>query len=1058
MKKIFFLISIMTSLQSAFSQMRITGTVLSSVDKLPLQGVTVSVKNTTRATTTDSKGTFSIWVDSSSALLFSHIGYTTQQLTAGNDQHLMVILQLSSALLSEVTVSTGYQDIPGQRTTGSFGKINNATLDRVVNTNIIAKLEGLTSGLYFSKANKKTELAVRGLSTLNAATEPLIVVDNFPYEGNMNDINPNDVESVTILKDAAAASIWGAKAGNGVIVITTKKASFNQQPRVTFNTNITVQQKPDLYYSPAFLNSSDFIDVEKFLFSKGFYNSALGNTTNRPVISPVVEILAKQKAGQLSAADADAIINSYRNYDFRNDMSHDLYQQAVKQQYALNFSGGSSFINYNFSLGYDKIKLNTVGDEQQRKTITTSVNIKPFSKLEIGGGVMYTMNDNASNSLPALTPGSGKSAYYPYARLADENGNPLPLEQSFRMSYTDTAGAGRLLDWKFWPLDELRLRDFTTSSGHLLLRLSAKYSFTTSLNAEIRYVYETSAEEKHNYTPVGSFYARNLVNEFSQRSGNTVKRNLPYGGYLDQFWNNLSSSSLRGQLNYAASFNEQHSISAIMGAEIRNTKSSTQSGRTYGYDNNLTTYANVDALTNFTYWDNLGQSSIPSITSFGEETDRFVSFYSNASYTFRSRYTATASARRDASNIFGVNTNNKWQPLWSAGLAWNLSSESFYNLPWLPLLKLRTSYGYSGNVVPLSALTTINYNSNPNSLTNLTYASVFNPPNPDLHWEKTGMINFGLDLASKNNRIKTSIDYYRKASTGLLAPDLVDPTVGVSSMTKNTADLLGHGIDLDIQATIINSKLVWQVQQIFSWVTNKVTRYYAPAQTPFTLLTDGYSINPIPGRAPYSLVSYKWAGLDPSTGDPMAYYLGQPSKDYPYIAAKATLADLVFHGTTRPAFFGNCINTFSFQKFTLTANIAYKFHYWCRRQVLSYNAMFNQWVTNKEFSQRWQKPGDEQFTNVPSMVYPANTNRDRIYTFSSASVEKGDLIRLQDLALSYTFGKVRVAKAIINSLQLYAFATNGPLLWVANKKGLDPDYGTSTPPSVSISFGLKTTF
>lgn len=320
------------------------------------------------------------------------------------------------------------------------------------------------------------------------------------------------------------------------------------------------------------------------------------------------------------------------------------------------------------------------------------------------------------------------------------------------------------------------------------------------------------------------------------------------------------------------------------------------------------------------------------------------------------------------------------------------------------------------------------------------------------------MINFGLDFAFKNDRIKGSLDYYRKNSTDLLASTAVDPTVGVGNMTKNTADLIGHGLDLDLTANIIRGKLNWQSQLVFSYVTNKVTRYYAVAQTPFTLLTDGYSINPVPGKAPYSLISYKWAGLDPATGDPMVYYLGAPSKDYASIGSKATINDLVFSGTTRPPYYGNFINSVSFQGFTLTANMAFKFSYWFRRQALSYNTLFNQWAGNREFSQRWQKPGDETSTNVPSMIYPVNNNRDRAYIFSSASVERGDLIRLQDLSLNYTFDKLRVGKTVIQSSQLYIYAANCGILWRANNKGLDPDYGTSTPPPLSISLGIKTTF
>jgi TonB-linked SusC/RagA family outer membrane protein len=959
--------------------------------------------------------------------------------------------------MEEVTVSTGYQEIPGERTTGSFSKINNAALDRVVNTNIIEKLEGLAPGLYFSRVNKKTELAVRGLSTINAGTEPLIVLDNFPYEGNISDINPNDVESVTVLKDASAASIWGAKAGNGVIVITTKKAAFNQTPRVSFNSNVSLQQKPDLSYSPAFMNPSDFIDVEQLLFEKGFYNSALSNTTSRPVISPVVEILAKQKSGQLSADDAAAKINALRNYDIRNDMAHYLYRPSLKQQYALNFSGGSSFLNYMFSLGCDNIRANTVGDDQQRKTLATSFNIKPFSKLQLGAYLSYTLNNAASNSITDLSPSGGKTSIYPYARLVDNNGNALPLEKFYRSAFLDTSGAGLLLDWKYRPLEELHQKDLSLSTQHIIARLSAQYSFTSLLNAQVKYQIEKSGAQQHYYTSPESFYARNLVNLYSQRTASGIQRNIPYGGYLDQQWDDLSSYSLRAQANYAASFNSFHHLSAMAGTEVRNTNTTSQSGRTYGYDDDMTTYANIDYVSSFTQWASLGFNTIPSSISFSDLTNRFVSFFANASYTYKSRYTLTASARKDASNIFGVNTNQKWQPLWSSGLSWNLSSEPFYHLPWLPLLKLRTSYGCSGNVIPMSALATIGYNG-PNSATNFTYAGVRTPPNPDLRWEKLHMFNAGVDFESKNNRFNGTIDYYRKNAIDLLGTTAVDPTVGFSNMLKNTANLVGQGLDLDLAASLQMGNLRWQPRLLFSYVTNKITKYYSASTSLTALVNNGYNISPVEGQKPYSLASYKWAGLDPATGNPIGYYLGSVSQDYQSIVNKATMDDISFEGTTRPPFYGNFINSFSLKGFTLTANIAYKFHYWFRRQTLSYSALYNFWIQNSEFASRWQKPGDEATTPVPSMNYPANNNRDQFYAFSQASVEKGDTWRLQDISLNYTFDQLRIGKAVAQSLQLYIYAGNGPILWRANTKALDPDYGTATPPAFSISFGFKTTF
>jgi hypothetical protein len=373
------------------------------------------------------------------------------------------------------------------------------------------------------------------------------------------------------------------------------------------------------------------------------------------------------------------------------------------------------------------------------------------------------------------------------------------------------------------------------------------------------------------------------------------------------------------------------------------------------------------------------------------------------------------------------------------------------------MVKLRASYGCNGNLVPAPALPIIRY-SPANATTNLIFAGVASPPNPDLHWEKVRMVNLGLDLASKNDRIRSSIDYYRKNAIDLVGPTPVDPTSGVSSMNKNTASLVGHGLDLDLTVLVIRKPFIWQSQLFFSYVTNKITGYRSGSFTPANVVGDGYNIGAVQGQKPYSLASYRWAGLDPQTGDPLGYFNDAVSKDYSSITGEAAITDIVFQGTTRPPYFGSWLNSFSYKGFTLSANLVYKFRYLFRRQVLNYTTLFNSWVGNNEYAQRWQKPGDEQFTNVPSLVYPAVNKRDQFYSLSEASVEKGDLIRLQDVNLNYTFNELHLCKKQLQSVQLYVYASNFGLIWRANKKGLDPDYGTATPPSLSISFGLKTTF
>jgi len=296
----------------------------------PIGGVTVSIKGTDISTATDGNGEFSLKsVERDAILVFTHVSMETFELKASDKSELTITLKPKARALSDVQViaNTGYQRIPKERATGSFEFINNEELNRRVGTDILSRLEGVSSGLLFDRRLQEgnensintNNIIIRGLSTLNEAMkQPLIVVNNMPYDGDINNINPNDVETITVLKDAAAASIWGARAGNGVIVITTKQGKFNQPLSVSINTNLNVSGKPDLFKYRQ-MSVSDYIAVEKFLFDNGYFDGDLANTSTYPALSPVVEILAKQRDGAISAAEASAQIDALKKMDVRND-------------------------------------------------------------------------------------------------------------------------------------------------------------------------------------------------------------------------------------------------------------------------------------------------------------------------------------------------------------------------------------------------------------------------------------------------------------------------------------------------------------------------------------------------------------------------------------------------------------------------------------------------------------------------------------------------------------------------------------------------------------------
>lgn len=1031
------------------------GKVTDAISKLPLNGAVVELWASKKKAVTDKNGGFAIDKNTGAdTLTISHIGYVSKALFLQADRSgfLSVSLEPATQELGNVdVVQTGYQTIARERATGSFEKVGNKELNQLSGFGILARLEGVSS-ILFDKNGSRPPISIRGYASIESSNAPLIILDNFPYEGDINNINPNDVEDVTILKDAAAASIWGTRAGNGVIVINTKKGKYQQPVKIGFNTNFTTVQKPDLFYKKL-MSSSDFIDAEQFIYGKGYFTSQIGSSS-RPALSPAVEILTKQTAGQLSAADAVTQIDALRGTDVRNDFERYLYRDAIYQQYSINASGGSTTVSWLMSAGYDR-NLDQLSDGLDRYNTNLQNMFRPTNNLEIGTGITYTNSKNRLGNSPYSTFYN----LYPYAKLADVNGNALPVGKLFRQSYIDTAGQGKLLDWNYYPLTDDGHINNTTSIQDILINISAKYRFSKWLSMDVRYQYEGQNTDYKNYRDTGSYYVRNLVNQYSQlnRATGAVKYIVPDGGIADLSSGTLDAQKARAQLNMNRTWG-RNNVVALAGAEISQSHSYSNSSTLYGYNPDLATVSSVDYANPYPNYVTGFTSYVPNTTQVTDRRNRFVSEFANAAYTYDSRYTISGSTRRDASNLFGVNSNDRWQPLWSAGAAWAVSNEKFYHWQWLPYLKIRGTMGYSGNVNTLkSAVTTLRYSPFAANFTNLPYASVVQYADPDLRWEKTRTMNAGLDFATKNRGLTGSFDVYFKKGTDLFGPTPFDYTTGTpSTIDKNVADMNGHGLEISLNAKVIDQKFKWNSQLLFNYATTKLVRYYNTSALGSSFVSDGSTIKPLVGRPLFSLLTYKWAGLD-SAGNPKGIVGGKASTDYTAITGLGTpINALVYGGQATPPVYGNWTNVFLWKGFSLTANISYRLDYYFQKQSVNYTSLFLGVVQPADFKDRWQKPGDENIATVPSMVYPANSNRDIFYAYSSVLTRKADNIRLQYINLGYSLNRKMLKTMPFENIQMYVNITGLGILWRANKDGLDPDYDSSYPPSRSIAIGLRT--
>ncbi|MCO5946730.1 SusC/RagA family TonB-linked outer membrane protein [Mucilaginibacter flavidus] len=1044
-----------------------------------LHGATVKLKEGSTITITDQNGDFEInSPETTGTLIISFVGYKPIEVNFSQTEtgpFKIVLIENQSTLREVSVVSTGYQTLPKERATGSFAQINNPLLNRRVSTDILSRLEGIVPGLLFNRntlnsSNGVADISIRGVSTINAQKQPLIVLDGFPYDGDINNINPNSIESISILKDAAAASIWGVKSGNGVIVITSKHGLRNQKTLIEFNSNVTVGEKLNLKYNSNFLNSNDFINYEQALFSKGYYDDDL--STGYVAVSPAVAILDKQRSGLISSSEAANQLNTLRNIDVRNDLSKYFYQPSVNQQYSLNLKGGSTNSDYFFSVGYDNNKSNEVGNLNDRLAISSNYNFYPVKNLTISAGVNYVQTSATANSpLANINGGNTKSGLYPYAQLVDSKSNSLSIVKDYASSFVDTAGNGRYYDWKYRPLDELHNADNKSTSTDNRINFGIKYDFLKGFSAELKYQYERQHISGNNYLSDQTYYTGDLINQFTQGyPSTTLTYPIPQGGILQQSSNDLYSNHGRFQLNYSKKFNSNNELNVIAGAEISSAVTQSNSNTAYGYSKENSTTSNIDAVTYFPTYPSTYDSQIPNSLGFGKFTDHYLSYFSNAAYTYKERYVISASGRIDQSNLFGVNTNQKGVPLYSTGLAWLFSKESFFHSSWLDYGKLRATYGYNGNVdKTVAAFTTQKQiGGNGNYYYGIPFLIVDKPGNPDLRWEKIRNINLGLDFSTKNGLVSGYVEIYFKKGADLIGDTQLPPTTGFIKYRGNYADIKGSGIDVALNSENIRSdNFKWVTNFLFSKESNIVTKYNVQQTVNTCFLSgsgNGTNVIPLQGRPLYAIYSYRWAGLSHDTGDPQGYLNGIVSKDYNAIINTTTPNNFKYDGPSRPTIYGSLRNNFTYHAISLSFNLIYKFNYYFRKPSIDYGALAQSWFGNSDFITRWQKPGDEITNNVPSTAYPPfDTQRQTFYSYSTALVAKGDHIRLQDITLSYTLDNLSSKKLPFRKLQIYYYINNVAILWRANHSHLDPNlYANGSyevlPIPRTYAIGLKANF
>lgn len=1066
MKYVSYIILFKIFCSAGYAQELLKGRILDAETSKPIHGATISYPSIARPVRSNAHGEFSISGSRGMEAKISHLGYTDlKQVWPDNGDTATFRLTRIVHAIDSIVVSTGYQHIPKERATGSFDHINERELNISTSGDIMERLEGIVSGLDFDRRmegsitntlsslmsnGKSVSLSIRGLSTLHSNTAPLIILDNFPYEGDLASINPNDIQSVTVLKDAAASSIWGARAGNGVIVMTTKKGTYDKRTEVDVKSNLYFSERPDLFYNPDFLSSASFMQVEKELYDRGFYNVDPAYLLPH---SPFVELLATSP----TQMEIDEKMALWSGYDIRRDMERYLYRPRSGQNQQIGISGGSHSMSYRFTGFYDSEHTESQGNKFHRKGLRSYTSFRPVKGLELFADLTFTHSPVISNGVPRTDLlQTGRAFLYPYARLAGDNGDHLPLLRNYRSAVVQEAEANGLLPWEYVPLDELRLNNNRSDRKELRLNSGIRYQLLDGVALSTNFMWNDDNGLQANLISPDSYYIRDLVNQYTQPDGSYA---YPLGGKLVKRYTKRSSLAGRAQLDVDRTLGT-HEVSAVLGYEVRQDRSDGQTLSLIGYDDATLTYTQrLDYTEQFDTHPQGRKRTLPiDGISMVDLIDRFVSTYANASYTFDRRYTLSASARQDASNLFGVRTNQKSVPLWSLGASWQVLDRDDPN--GVGRLLLRGSYGASGNVnKQVTAYPVIYYSVN--SMTGLRQADFTTPGNPELRWEKVRQVNIATDFTLFGNILSGSLEWYKKRADDLIGDVNLDPTIGffqgsVPVAKMNYASMVTKGVDLRLHTSLRMGGVDWKTHILLTHVTDRVIAY-AGEKSNLAYYTNQAS-PPREGYPRYAMNSYPWLGLDPQTGDPLVSVEGEPGTDYAAYIRSLSVDDLLYHGPQNPPFFGSWRHEFSYKGLGVGFSLMYKAGHYFRRSSINYYQLFNSWQGHRDYHDRWQEPGDEARTQVPSISYDMAiaVNRSGIYEKSPYLVERGDHLRLQQMNLSYSIPRRWSDSVGAKSVNVYLYADNLGIIWRANKHGLDPDRPNADMlPAKRFSIGLQ---
>lgn len=1015
----------------------ISGQVLDNEDS-PLVGADVLVKGTTVGVYTDSEGNYEIEVPDNPevSLVFNFFGMKPHEELIGSRDRINVILFPDVEMLDAVVV-TGYQTISKERTTGAFAKVNSEQFETQRISNVSTMLEGRVAGL--------NDGQIRGVTSMNGLTTPLYVIDGFPVEKTTNDgygnwvesvpdINPEDIQSITVLKDAAAASIYGARAANGVVVITTKRAQKDQM-NVSFSATLSLQ--PYSTYADKYLaDAATMVELEREwaaqnpnLQGAGAAAYAQGLLDDNTFTTQGIRALLRGYAGQMTQSEVDAQLAALAamGYSYYDDIKRYGARNPFSQQYNLSFGRGSEKNTFNASITYrNNLESDKYTDNDDIGiNIQNTTQITKWLTLDVGTYLNYGSGSTQSFSL--FSPGY---TYMPYDRLVNGDGSYYTNRQEDRYSAYNMSilNSNGLYNLDITPLDEIgmnltRQKNF---SNRTYARLAIKFTDWLKYTASFQYEYANYATEQ--LRSKDSYDVRNTVNTYASANGDgTATFNIPYGNIYFTSNNITRAYNFRQQLDFNKTFAGKHEVTALVGTETRENKNNYENRTLYNYDPDLMTYSLIDQV---------GLSSMGSIWGWGSFTtqntaylleliNRYVSFYGNAAYTYDGRYTVTGSIRWDKTNLFSTGSKYQKRPIWSVGASWNIDREEFMQgADWVNMLKLRFSYGIGGNIAKNSAPYMTAYFGSNQHVGGIS-GTIQSRPNPNLRWEKTATTNVGVDFSLLDNRLSGTVEYYYKNGTDLLANTNGVPTEGwgYSTYTINNGEMVNEGFEISLNGTAVStSDWRFDIGAIFSYNRNEVT--YVNVEAPVSyLLIDYPAAYPRIGNPYNAIYGYQWAGLS-AQGTPQLYDRNGELYDD---MTPSDIEDLLYFGTTVPVYSGALNLNLRWRNWELAAQFLFEGGHKMRNTSLPFINGSIAPVSNR-IADRWQQPGDEAHTDVPRYISSENPlynyNYYTMYAQSSVNIIDASNLSLNNLSLTYRLPSGACSKLAMKSARIMLAAEN----------------------------------